>query len=270
MRIRSLAPALLGLMLFLSGCATADRVVTSQEVTKNTDGTQTYRVIWVSEVYGQRSYAIQDPAPGFIDCYRLTRVGESLPQTCLSLPLLRTDSDAFNRDWWLAWASTLVVIASLVAFSMRRISWQPLVAPATGHLDSGVAIGTPKSAVELMRSVESEKESQVVASALGHDIPQPGWIGLGAGLVMLALLTSLVGYGTSLSLGFVIGRLMFFGVGSVATLLQFGMLPNSNMDPLIRRLFFLGGVMVALLVVSYFGLGLREPLLEWNGVDWPF
>lgn len=270
MRVRSLVPALLGLMLLLGGCATGDRVVTSQDVVENADGSQTYRVTWVSETYGQRSYAIQDPAPSFIDCYRLTRVGESLPQTCLSLPLLRTDSDAFNRNWWLAWASTLAVIVSLVAFSMRRIGWQPLVPPATGHLDSEAATGTPKSAVELMRSVEFEKESQVEAFAVGHDIPQPGWIGLGTGLVLLALLTLLVGYGTSLSLSLIIGRLMLLGVGSVATLLQFGMLPNSNMDPLIRRLFFLGGVMVALSVVSYFGLSLREPLLELNGVDWPF
>jgi hypothetical protein len=50
-----------------------------------------------------------------------------------------------------------------------------------------------------MRSVESEKRLQVKALAVGRDVKHPGWVGVAMGVSILAVLTLLVGFGTSLN-----------------------------------------------------------------------
>lgn len=271
MRARLLVLLLLGVLVLLGGCAEVDRVATGQEVELNSEGELTYQVAWRSELYGPQVADYPYPDPEFeLVCYAEVVVGEAVPSACLTGGALRDETDAFSRNTWLAWALVTAAIMGLVLFALRRVAWAPEVEPGTGHLNSGEAAGSPGSAVELMRSVESEKELRVDAAAVGHDLSHPAWTGVAMGVVILAVLTLLVGFGTALSWGIVAGMLMFVGAGVTALLLQLGLLTRwSDAEPVARRLFFLGGVTAALLLVPLNGLALQSPLLKLNGVDWP-
>lgn len=271
MRVRWLVLSLIGAAGLLGGCAEVDRVSTGQEVELNDEGELTYQIAWGSDLYGPQVADYPYPDPEFeLACYEQVVVGEAVPSPCLTAGALRDETDAFSRSAWLAWGLVVVAMTGLVFFALRRVAWAPEVAPGTGHLNSDEAIGTPGSAVELMRSVESEKELRVDAAAVGHDIAHPAWAGVVMGVVILGVLTLLVGFGTALSWGIVAGMLMFLGAGVTAILLQLGLLTRwSDTDPVARRLFFLGGVTAALLLVPLNGLALQSPLLRLNGVDWP-
>jgi hypothetical protein len=271
MRVRFFAVALPGVAVLLGGCAQVDRVSTGQEVELNAEGELTYQVAWDSGLYGPQVADYPYPDPEFeLSCYAQVVVGEAVPAACLTADALRDETDAFSRNPLLAWGLVTLAVTGLVLFSLRRVSWAPEVAPGTGHLDSGEAAGTPGSAVELMRSVESEKGLKADAAAVGHDIAHPAWAGVAMGVVILSLLTLLVGFGSALSWGIVAGMLMFLGASVTAILLQLGLLTRwSDTDPVARRLFFLGGVTAALLLAPLNGLALQAPLLKLNGVDWP-
>lgn len=270
MRIRTLVLLLFGAMLLLGGCADGERVVTSRDVVSGDGGARTYRVSWESDAYGRFVYRAGTSDTEFAECYGTLTVGEPLPDSCLSLRLLRADTDAFSRSSGLSWAALIVFIGSLVLFALRRIAWVPTVPASTKHLTSGTAAGSPSSAVELMRSAESEKGSRAEAEAGGHDVPHPGWLGVGVAAATLTVLTILAGYGTSLSWGRRPGLLMLLGLGGVAVLLMFGRLQRSDMHPLIQRLQFLGGAALTMAVLSVLGMAFRGPLLALNGVAWPF
>jgi len=52
-------------------------------------------------------------------------------------------------------------------------------------------------------------------------------------------------------------------------LMQFGLLMRwSDTNPIARRLFVLGGLMEAMLLVLLFGFGMRAPLRVLNEVNW--
>ncbi len=271
LRTRVLALFLFGVLVLLGGCAEVERVATGQEVELNSEGELTYQVAWRSELYGPQVADYPYPDPEFeLACYSEVVVGEAVPTACLTGGALRDETDAFSRNAWLAWGLVAVAITGLVFFALRRVAWAPEVEPGTGHLSSGEAAGTPGSAVELMRSVESEKGLRVEARAVGHDLAHPAWTGVAMGVVILSLLTLLVGFGTALSWGIVAGMLLFVGAGVTALLLQLGLLTRwSDAEPAARRLFFLGGVTAALLLVPLNGLALQAPLQRLNGVDWP-
>jgi hypothetical protein len=58
-------------------------------------------------------------------------------------------------------------------------------------------------------------------------------------------------------------------LGVTAMLMQFGLLMRwSDTNPIARRLFVLGGLMEAMLLVLLFGFGMRAPLRVLNGVNW--
>jgi hypothetical protein len=270
MRARTFVALLLGVVVLLGGCAEAERVVTSRDVVSGDGGARTYRVTWVSDAYGQFVYRAETSDADFGECYSKLTLGEPLPDSCLSLRLLRADTDAFNRSVGLAWAALIAFIGGLVVFALRRIAWVPVVSASTEHLASETAAGSPSSAVELMRSAESEKSSRAEAEAGGHDVAHPGWMGVLVAFVTLAVLTMLLGYGTSLSWGRRPGLLMLLGLGGVAVLLVLGRLQRSDMHPLIQRLQFLGGAALTMTVLSVLGMAFRWPLLALNGVAWPF
>lgn len=271
MRTRLFVPLLLGVMLLLGGCAQVDRVSTGTEVALNTENELTYQVAWVSDLYGPQVADYPYPDPDFeLACFDQVVVGAAVPFDCLTEGALRDETDAFSRNPWLAFGLAFIAIVGLVLFALRRVAWAPEVAPGTGHLGTAAAVGTPISAVELMRSVESEKGSQVEALAVGHDFTHPGGVGVAMGTLILAALTLLIGFGTSLSWGIVVGMLMFVGAGVTGMLMQLGLLTRwSDTDPIMRRLFFLGGITAAMLLIPLFGLGVRAPLHALNGVGWP-
>jgi hypothetical protein len=63
---------------------------------------------------------------------------------------------------------------------------------------------------------------------------------------------------------------MFLSVGATAGLVMLGAFSRrSNNDPLMRRLLFLGGVLLGTIATSLLGFGSRVLLYRLNGVDWP-
>jgi hypothetical protein len=176
----------------------ANRVVTSREITSTPAGAPVYRIAWSGDVYGTQLFDYPRPDPIFEqDCYDLLTIGQPLPFACLTVDVLHRETDAIARNEWLAIGSSFLMMGALVLFSMRRINWSPRVAATTEHRGSPAAAGTPHSAVELMRSVESEKGSRVDSLAVGHDIRHPVAVGVGTGVLMIAAIASLVPYPTN-------------------------------------------------------------------------
>lgn len=124
MRPRLLVLLLLGVSVLLVGCAGADRVVTGRETTVASNGKPVYRLEWTSGAYGPRVFDYPRPDRDFErDCFRQVVVGEAVPFACMTLVVLRDETDAFGRNLWLAVGLSVVVTAVLVLFSLRRISW---------------------------------------------------------------------------------------------------------------------------------------------------
>ena len=197
-------------------------------------------------------------------------VGEPLPDSCLTKRVLRADTDAFERSPAVAWATTLVAIAGLLWFALRRIAWVPRVAAVTEHRVASPIPDSGSAAIELMRSTDAERESRMEAEADGHDLRHPWWVGLAIGVIPLIVMSLLVGWGTSLSWARRPGLLIFLGLGLISLPMVLGRFQRSDMHPMIMRLQFLGGVSVGMLLLFLTGMGLRGLLLNLNGVAWPF
>ncbi len=269
MRTRLLVLLLVGLLTLLVGCADANRVVTSREITNTPEGAPVFRIGWSGDVYGVQVFDYPRPDPVFEEqCYERVTVGEPLPFDCLPVRVLHAETDAFDRNQPLAVVVSFLAMGGLALFAMRRVSWAPTVEAETDHQTSDG--DARQSAVDLMRSVEAERHSRAQALLVGRDVQHPAATGVGVGLLMLVAGTLLVGYGTTLSWGIVTAIFLFLGVGTVAILVMFGGFGRrSNADPLMRRLIFLGGVMLGMMGGALLGIGSRFLLYTLDGVDWP-
>lgn len=270
MRTRLLVFSLVGLLTVVVGCADANRVVTSAEITNTPKGAPVFRIGWSGDVYGEQVFDYPRPDPVFEEqCYERVVVGEPLLFECLPVRVLHAETDAFGRNQPLAVVVSFLAMGALAFFAMRWVSWSPQVAAETDH-QSSEAADVRQSAVDLMRSVEAERDSRAEALAVGRDVRHPAATGVGVGVLMLVIGTLLVGYGTTLSWGIVTAIFMFLGVGATAILVMMGGFGRQgNTDPLMRRLIFLGGVMLGTMGGALLGIGSRFLLYRLDGVDWP-
>ena len=89
-------------------------------------------------------------------------------------------------------------------------------------------------------------------------------------LLAVMLMALLVGFGRAFGWALTTGVILFIGVGPVTALLQLNLLRPSNIDAAISRASFLCGAAAAMGLGGFVALNSRSPLLNLNGVDWPF
>ena len=90
-------------------------------------------------------------------------------------------------------------------------------------------------------------------------------------MLLLVPLVLLFGYGTALGWAIITGFLLLIGlaVGGTFILMLLGPRPRDP-DASVARMVFLGGFGPIFFPTPLVGLGFRTPVLELNGVAWPF
>lgn len=245
------------LLVLLAGCADVDRTVTAREA----GGTEGLTVSWESNLYPAQRVEVSE------DCWDRAVVSKELPRECLTVGALVGETDSYQRNRLVTIAGSALVIAALLWFAMRRIGWRPVVA---SRAEATPRHSTGADAVRLMRGANEERQAQRAGDAHARDLRHPALIAALVGVALIIPPIPLFGYGTSLTWAIFTGALLLAG-GAVAALVVLIPLPSQpeNPEPLISRLLFIGGVSIALIGVSIFGLFFRAPLLELNGIAWP-
>lgn len=249
---------LLALLLALSAaaCTEVDRTVTSR-------GGSSGAIVWHSDRYGVYRGASTNE-----DCTAQARIGQPVPDACLTPAALAADTSAYERHPWPAAVAGLIVAALAVAFALRRVAWRPVVQSST----AGEAPPTnldPDEAVHLMRGVAREKSTVEANAPLERDLRYPARTGAAAALVLMLPVAILIGYGATLGWAGAIGipALVLLAFATVAFLTP---LPPRAANPhvVVARLLFLGGFAGALALASFLGTLWRTAMLQLNGLPW--
>jgi hypothetical protein len=251
---------LLLVLLLLAGCADVERTVTARDVGET--GART--VAWESNLYPSQNVRAS------VDCWERAIVSEAVPDDCLTGRVLAFETEGHTRSPWIAWGGSVLVIASLLWFAMKRIAWRPTIAsrtvstPAPRHLAAAAA-------VRLMRSVDEERADQLASGERAHDVRHPATVGVSAAVLLLVSLILLFGYGSALGWANVTGFLVLIGlaIGGTFILMPLGPRPLDP-DASVSRMVFLGSFGAVFFLTPLVGLGFRPPVLELNGVAWPF
>lgn len=259
MRHGSLVLALLGVLVLLGGCAEAERVVTSRERTEFVPRQVRYELAWESALYRPQRVAVSE------GCYERSVVGDPVPIECLRVQMLRNETNAFSRNPWVAVPGLVLAIVGLYWFSTRWIDRAPEYSE-----DELVSRHSRRSVADLVRRVESERQAHVRAISRRRQLAPIVAASVVLGATISGLACVLVGYGSGLWWSFALGMLLFVGVLLIEVLTMTSLLATrADLESFIRRMFFIGGVGLAMVVIGLAGLERRAQLLEFNGVDWP-
>lgn len=261
-RPRLLFAALLAVLLLLVGCAEVERTVTAREVVVE-EGSDPRRIVaWDSNRYSRLEV---DPGD---ECWDEAVIGQPPPEVCLSTSVLGTEADPFRWSRLLTTASALGAIGALFWYANRRIGWQPTVDRATGGDGARRSLNS-SDAVNLMRGISQEKQSQHIAKRARRDLGRPALVGLFVAAAVLIPLIGLTGYGTGLGWGAVTGVILMLGVGAGFIVLLVPLPPMpSDYAAYSARLLFFGGIAAGLLIAAAIGLSQRTPLVELDGIAW--
>jgi len=261
---RTIAVALaLAALLAAAACAEVERTAVRRTTVSDGAGGTRPALIWESDRYPTQQRAVSD------QCWDEVTIGESPPDSCISPLSVFFEGNAYGRAPGLALAGSLIVIAGLLWFALRQIAWLPDV-PRPGSPQPPDTDRGPADVIQMMRAVDEEKGAQAVAEAAGHDIEHPVPVGLAVGVVLVAALMLLFGYGTTLGWAAVTALILFGGIGIVELLLTLPTRPHvADLHPAAMRMLFLGGVAAAFLGLAIAGTLVRTPLLDLHGVAWP-
>lgn len=259
-RPRVAALALLLAALLLTACSEVDRTVTERGTEVDAiDGT--IRVlVWESDRY-----------PDYRDrrahCWDDAVVGEPVPDACLTNRTLVGETQPLRRSLPLAAASGILAIAALVWTARRRIVWYPFVTREDLD-DPPLRPLTARTARSLARATSREKfEAGQRTRRPRWQLAVPALAGAALAAVALPPLVLLVGYGTALGWGLMVGLVLFIGVWATAIAYLTPLTPQqAQPDPLYARLAFLGGAATAAILAAAIGFAYRTPLLELNGL----
>ncbi len=183
MRIGSRLLILIGALLLLGACAQANRVVDGVRSVERPNGETLYTVSWHSDLY--TAQAVSHTAldrDGFVrGCFERVVVGEPLPSDCLTRDALFNETGAFSRNPLATLAISLLALAGLLYFSMRRIgaisSSEAMATASPGPTGAGTRAGqraAPDPAVALMQSADAQKDAYAEEWEARQRLARPG------------------------------------------------------------------------------------------------
>ena len=209
MRIGSRLLILIGALLLLGACAEANRVVDTARSVERPNGETVYTVSWHSDLY--TAQAVSHTAldrDGFVrGCFERAIVGEPLPSDCLTRDALFNETGAFSRNPLATLAISLLALAGLFYFSMRRIgaipSSEAMATASPGPPGAGTRAGrraAPDPAVALMQSAGAQKDAYAEEWEARQHLARPGQgrryvaLGLLIGIAFVIAAGLLVGF----------------------------------------------------------------------------
>ena len=296
MRIGSRFLILIGALLLLGACAQANRVVDATRSAERPNGETLYTVSWRSDLYAaqavshrtlERDGFVRD---GFVrgcfvrGCFERAVVGEPLPSDCLTREALFNETGTFSRNPLATLGISLLALAGLLYFSMRRIgaipSSEALATASPGPTGAGTRAGqraAPDPAVSLMQSAGAQKDAYAQEWEARQHLARPGQgrryvaLGLSIGIAFVIAAGLLVGFIAGGELGFVTALVIYLGVAviyvfSLTSLLATG----THREALYQRLALFSGAATGMLLGGLLGSLLLAPQIEWDGVRWLF
>ncbi len=259
-RLHAAPLALLLAALLLTACSEVDRTVTERRIGATVFDRDNRVLVWESDRY-----------PDYRDrrahCWDDAVVGEPVPDACLTNRTLVGETQPLRRSLPLAAGSGILAIAALVWTARRRIVWYPFVTREDLD-DPPLRPLTTCTARSLGRATSREKfEAGQRTRRPRWQLALPALAGAALAAVALPPLVLLVGYGTALGWGLMVGLVLFIGVWATAIAYLTPLTPQqAQPDPLYARLAFLGGAATAAILAAAIGFTYRTPLLELNGL----
>lgn len=262
-RIIPLLTALCALLFLGTACAEANRTtVRRYTVSDGAGGTQP-ALLWESNRYPDFEARVSDT------CWSEAQVGAPVPGSCVSPVSTILEANPYRTNAPLAFIGSMIAMAAILAYSLRRIAWQPHVEPEPVAPPPEADAPSAAPVLQLMRVVNTEKDAETAAVAAGHDIPRPGLVGSATALVAVVLLIALVGYGATLAWAAITAILMFAGLGllELAVLLPTP-LQISGKGAVVSRMLFAAGIAATFLGLVLVGAALPTPLTDLHGLAW--
>lgn len=259
---RALLAALLATAVALVGCVEVERTVTNLDFLADEHGIVRRSIVWESNRYPPQQVEATDA------CWDAAAIGSPVPEVCLTSRVISSEADPYEDLPWVAFAGSMLAIAGLIWFALRRIAWQPSVASRSAAREEGRTF-SPANARRLMKSVAEEKVAQDVATTERRDVRWPVLVGAAIVAVGLVPLSLILGYAAALAWAVHTGTLTFYGLAAGVIVVTVPLPPRpADPDAFISRLIFIAGATIVFTVGAFAAALLHTPMRELNGIAW--